>query len=102
MATASTNEINAARAFSKQSVLFDELYGNDTIVQYKRERVRSHINSFLAPGSHLLELNAGTGEDAVYFAETGHTVHATDISKGMLDQLSEKVVQKRLQNNITH
>jgi ubiquinone/menaquinone biosynthesis C-methylase UbiE len=30
-----------------------------------------------------LELNAGTGDDAIHFASLGHTVHTTDISPGM-------------------
>src|ERR1700733_2992661 len=90
----SANELRAAKAFSKQSVLFDEIYSDDTIIQYKRARVRAHVNSFIKPGSRILELNAGTGEDAIFFAGEGHTVHATDISAGMLDKLKEKVSTK--------
>ncbi len=103
MSTLSThNEMQAAKAFGKQSLVFDDIYSGDTIIQYKRERVREHVTRFLKPGSHILELNAGTGEDAVYFAEQGHTVHATDISSGMLDKLSDKTHQKGLSNKITH
>jgi ubiquinone/menaquinone biosynthesis C-methylase UbiE len=98
---ASSNEIKAANAFSKQSVLFDLQYAQDTIVQYKRTRVRAHVNSFLQPASHILELNAGTGEDAVYFAGEGHIVHATDISSGMLDKLKEKVNKKALTHKVS-
>jgi len=95
------NELRAAKAFSNQSVLFDEIYSDDTIIQYKRARVRAHVNAFIKPGSHILELNAGTGEDAIFFAGEGHTVHATDISTGMLDQLKEKVNSKGLSGKIT-
>ena len=38
-----------------------------------------------AAGS-ILELNAGTGTDAVWFAERGYRVHATDIAEGMQDK----------------
>ncbi|HKB43548.1 MAG TPA: hypothetical protein VKC90_04135, partial [Chitinophagaceae bacterium] len=58
----------AAAAFSKQASVFDHIYGNDTIIQYKRKRVRDHLMKFLPPQSDILELNAGTGDDAVYFA----------------------------------
>jgi ubiquinone/menaquinone biosynthesis C-methylase UbiE len=95
------NEIKTERAFSKQSIVFDELYSGDTIVQYKRDRVRKQVNSLLKPNSHILELNAGTGEDAIYFAERGHTVHATDISTGMISKLQSKLSSKGLEKNIT-
>ncbi len=98
---ASSNEIKAANAFSKQSVLFDLQYAQNTIVQYKRARVRTHVNAFLQPGGHILELNAGTGEDAVYFAREGHTVHATDISSGMLNKLKEKVNSKAVTDKVS-
>ena len=103
MSTLSTsNEMQAAKAFSRQSIVFDELYSGDTIIQYKRQRVREHVTRFLKPGSHILELNAGTGEDAVYFAGEGYTVHATDISSGMLDKLADKTGQKELGRKITY
>ena len=38
----------------------------------------------------MLELNCGTGEDAFYFARLGFSVHATDMSAGMLDELVKK------------
>jgi ubiquinone/menaquinone biosynthesis C-methylase UbiE len=84
------NEANAEQAFSRQSAVFDGLYGGDTIIRYKRQRVRTHIERWLPPSSCMLELNAGTGEDAIYFVKNGHRVHATDISTGMLGQLKAK------------
>ena len=88
------NELKTAEAFSRQSLMFDKIYGKNEMVQYKRERVRSHILKRLKNGSSMLELNCGTGEDAIFFAERGHTVHATDLSVGML-QYSEKKIQER-------
>ncbi|HLG38714.1 MAG TPA: class I SAM-dependent methyltransferase [Chitinophagaceae bacterium] len=85
------NEQAAATAFSKQAPLFDELYSGDIIIQYKRKRVRDHVLQYLKPGSDILELNAGTGEDAIFFAQQRHTVHATDISEIMQNMLKEKI-----------
>ena len=95
------NERNASIAFSKQSVLFDELYKDDTIVDFKRNRVRDHVYQFIKPQSHILELNAGTGDDAIYFARQGHRVHATDISEGMQAQLKKKVQLSNLSDAVT-
>ncbi len=96
-----TNEGKAAEAFSKQSSIFDALYSSNPIIQYKRDRVRSLIERFLPTNSCILELNAGTGDDAVYFAKKGHNVHATDISTGMQLQLQQKVNHASLENSIT-
>lgn len=95
------NEQSAASAFSKQSHIFDEIYTGNTIIQYKRARVRDHINRFLPSGSHILELNAGTGEDSVYFAQAGHRVHATDLAEGMLQALTAKVKSHQLEKQVT-
>jgi ubiquinone/menaquinone biosynthesis C-methylase UbiE len=95
------HEKAAAKAFSKQAPQFDLLYNDNTIVQYKRKRVREHVKQFLPPHSTILELNAGTGEDAVYFARQGHTVHATDISAGMQDVLIKKVKENQLEKAVT-
>ncbi|HTE00454.1 MAG TPA: class I SAM-dependent methyltransferase [Mucilaginibacter sp.] len=97
-----TNEQKAADAFTGQSVIFDELYGTDTIIQYKRDRVRDHILQYLKPGSSILELNSGTGEDATWFAGKGFKVHATDISPGMQDQLQQKVKKNHLENLVSN
>jgi ubiquinone/menaquinone biosynthesis C-methylase UbiE len=86
------NEQQTAHAFSGQSAIFDQLYANNGIVAYKRTRVRQLLLRYLKPGSHILELNAGTGDDAVFLAEQGHHVHATDISTGMQARLREKVL----------
>jgi ubiquinone/menaquinone biosynthesis C-methylase UbiE len=85
------NEQRVALAFTGQSAIFDQLYGNNGIVGYKRERVRQFLLKYLSPGSRILELNAGTGDDAIFLARQGHHVHATDISTGMQAKLREKV-----------
>lgn len=95
------NEQLAAEAFSRQSVVFDDHYTNDTIIQYKRKRVRDHLEQYLPANAHILELNAGTGEDALYFANKGHHVHATDIAPGMQERLREKVADAGMEHLIT-
>lgn len=96
-----TTEALAEDAFTRQSGIFDEIYSGNTIVNYKRSRVRAHINQYLRPGSTILELNSGTGEDALYFASQGHTVHATDISTGMQQVLKQKAAAAGMAGSIT-
>lgn len=97
IAAKNLNEQYAAKAFSAQAGVFDEIYAGNTIVSYKRERVRAHVLQYLKANSSILELNSGTGEDAIFFAEKGHRVHATDIAEGMQQILREKAVAHHLQ-----
>ena len=95
------NELKAAEAFTRQSAIFDELYSGESIIEFKRQRVREHILNNVRPGSNMLELNCGTGEDALFFAGLGYTIHATDISKGMLDVFRKKLESLDGANRIT-
>jgi ubiquinone/menaquinone biosynthesis C-methylase UbiE len=96
------NEIYAEEAFSKQSSVFDQLYTENTIVNYKRQRVREHVLQYLRRSGTILELNSGTGEDALFFAKKGHHVHATDLSEGMQQQLMKKVELSKMGRMITN
>ncbi|HEY2580706.1 MAG TPA: class I SAM-dependent methyltransferase [Mucilaginibacter sp.] len=96
------NEELVEEAFTAQSAIFDEIYSHNTIVNYKRERVRTHVMQYLTPNSFILELNSGTGEDALFFGRQGHRVHATDISTGMQQQLEQKVMLNGLQASVTN
>ena len=100
-AASNINEQNAAEAFNRQSAIFDEIYSPNLIIQYKRKRVRDHVEKYLPAQSNILELNAGTGEDAVYFASKGHTVHATDIAESMQQVLKKKAADHNLSQNIS-
>lgn len=77
-------------AFSKQAAHYDhDDYGN-IVLRDLRHQIYKHVDSFLSPASRILELNAGTGIDAVRFVKAGHFVHATDLSDGMIEQLERK------------
>ena len=95
------NELKASEAFSKQSKVFDQVYGEDTVVHYKRQRVREHMMGNLNAGSTILELNCGTGEDAIFFAQKGFSVHATDILEDMLEVVKQKVSAYSLNQKVS-
>ncbi len=92
---------NVNTAFSKQSSHFDDDDFSNPILQQWRQQVYAHTGSFLKPNSKILELNAGTGIDAVRFAKQGHLVHATDLSDGMIAHLKKKVRELLLSEKIT-
>lgn len=92
--------INVAAAFSRQATAYDAYEQNHAILQWMREQVRRQVLSFLQPAAKILELNAGTGLDAVFFARRGFKVHATDLAEGMIAELKNKVVRLGLQDKI--
>lgn len=96
------NEELAAAAFTAQSEKFDDLYSQNKIIEYKRERVRSHLKKLIQPGDYILELNSGTGEDAVWLAQQNCKVHATDISTGMSEIIQQKIKNEALEKLIKH
>ncbi len=63
-------------------------------------RLRTSIHAVLfryfLPGQTILELNAGTGTDAIALAARGVRVHATDGSPAMLRRMEQKVAAANL------
>ncbi len=88
-------------AFDLQSELFDGYEEGNVILKSMRAAVREHMLRHLKDNSRVLELNAGTGSDAVFLAERGYCIHAVDISKGMLNKLEEKIDAKGLRDKIS-
>jgi ubiquinone/menaquinone biosynthesis C-methylase UbiE len=78
-------------AFSRQSIGYDSHDAANIILQEMRQQVYQHVSEFLKEKSNILELNAGTGIDALHFARQGHNVQATDISDGMVQQIQRKI-----------
>jgi ubiquinone/menaquinone biosynthesis C-methylase UbiE len=89
------------RAFSKQAAHYDELDFINPVLRRWRQQVYDHVNRHIPPGSKILELNAGTGTDALYFVHHGHTVHATDLSDGMIEKIKQKIDRYQLHHRLT-
>ncbi len=98
--TMEQNFSNVSQAFSKQSVVFDTLYKENKLSEYLRSKFRDEVISHLKPASSILELNCGTGMDAVFFANKGHRILAIDNAPGMLAQLDQKISEKNLGEHI--
>lgn len=96
---ADTPAIN--RGFSRQSLGYDGADRSNIILQDLRRQVYQHVAHFLKPQSRILELNAGTGIDALHFASQGHYVHATDLSDGMIDQIKRKIASNNISDRLT-
>ena len=91
-----------AEAFSRTAEKYDAFADDHPNQTRMRNKVYSHIQRFVPAGSRILELNAGTGTDAVELARRGYIVHATDIAPGMLERLQHKVRELDLSKQITY
>ncbi|MBA2611891.1 MAG: methyltransferase domain-containing protein [Bacteroidetes bacterium] len=94
-------ENSASDAFNAQSSKFDAITTSNPMEVLYRDIVRKHVLSFASRGQNMLELNCGTGLDAVFFAENGLIIHATDNADGMLEQTVLKIKSKNLENKIS-
>jgi ubiquinone/menaquinone biosynthesis C-methylase UbiE len=90
-----------AEAFSRTAEKYDAFATDHPHLRRMRGKVYRHLARFLPPGGKILELNAGTGTDAVYLAQQGYTVHATDIAPGMLARLQDKIERLGLHEQVT-
>lgn len=74
------------QAFDTIAQQYDVSFTNSLIGTAQRKIVWNHLEQSLPQNNKLkvLELNCGTGEDALWFAKHGHTVLATDVSEKML------------------
>ncbi len=91
-------EHSVSDAFSAQSPMFDTITNTNPMEVVYRTISRNQVMEFALPGQSMLELNCGTGLDAVFFAGQGLTVHATDNSEGMLQQLQLKLKENTINN----
>ncbi len=90
-----------AEAFSYKAQVYDEFGKDHPNMERMRRKVYAHVLGFIRPGARMLEINAGTGTDAAFFASLGYSVHATDISPGMLAAIQAKIEQRQLENRLS-
>ena len=90
-----------AEAFSRTAEKYDSFAEDHPHLTRMRNKIYAHIERYIPPGARILELNAGTGTDAVQLAQRGYYVHATDIASGMLSRLQDKVKRLQLEDRVT-
>jgi SAM-dependent methyltransferase len=88
-------------AFSRKATVYDAFGEDHENLARMRQKVYDHISALVAPGSYLLELNAGTGLDAAAMVQRGYHVHATDISPGMVAEIEAKIERDGLAGRLT-
>lgn len=92
---------HVAEAFSRKALVYDTFGQDHPNLARLRGKVYRTVLDQLQPASHILELNAGTGTDATFFARQGFHVHVTDIAPGMIAQIERKIKTYNLQERLT-
>jgi ubiquinone/menaquinone biosynthesis C-methylase UbiE len=81
----------AILAFDQMAEGYDDLFTKSLIGRAQRDAVWSVASKTFRCGDHILELNCGTGEDALFFARNGVSVFACDASERMILIASQRV-----------
>jgi ubiquinone/menaquinone biosynthesis C-methylase UbiE len=99
--SAATTLPAAVRAFDALAPGFDAAFGGWMSVAAQRRAVRRELLAAFPRGARLLELGGGTGEDALFLAGQGRSVHVTDGSPAMVERTREKARAAGFDENVT-
>jgi ubiquinone/menaquinone biosynthesis C-methylase UbiE len=84
--------------FDTYAQTYDDHFTNSMIGKAQRKQVYKHaLNNAYFFNKRVLEVNCGTGEDALWLVKQGANVLATDISESMLEVANAKTGDKDIQ-----
>jgi ubiquinone/menaquinone biosynthesis C-methylase UbiE len=87
--------------FDAYASSYDAHFDNNPIAQQLRSIVQQTMLRYFQKGNSILELNCGTGTDAIFLAHHGMHVLATDSSSGMIHKTGEKIQKEHLEHLIS-
>ena len=85
-------------AFDELAAGYDSDFTHSIIGGVMRRAVWRRLEARFRPGDRVLEVNCGTGEDAVFLGHLGVHVLATDLSAPMVELARKKVAGAGLDN----
>ncbi len=88
-------------AFDAAAERYDAAFDHTAAGRRLRRIVGDILLDWFRPGESILELNSGTGTDAVLLASHGIRVHATDLSPLMVRQTERKAAQLHLRHLVS-
>lgn len=77
-------------SFDKAAINYDTIFTNSEIGKLQRNLVYRQLIKQLDYVQNVLEINCGTGEDAIWLAKQNFKVTATDISSKMIEEAKNK------------
>jgi ubiquinone/menaquinone biosynthesis C-methylase UbiE len=79
-------------SFDNIADIFDEEFENQ-ITRRLRQQIYGTIDSLIPDGGSILDINCGTGIDAIALAQKGYTVCGIDLAPKMVERARQKSVQ---------
>src|SRR5689334_16578550 len=79
---------------------YDETFTRSRIGLAQRKQTWRELDRVFGPGFRVLDLNCGTGVDALHLAERGVEVWACDSSSRMLEMARSRVESSRLADRV--
>jgi ubiquinone/menaquinone biosynthesis C-methylase UbiE len=91
------DSLPVAEAFDGISEIFDRELEND-ITRQIRDKIYQMIEGIVQPGASVLDINCGTGIDAIALERRGYLVTGIDISPKMINRARGKALQEDSHN----
>ena len=89
-------------AFNEVAGAYDTSFTDTFTGREQRNAVWDYLRkNITASNLKILEINCGTGEDALFLASMGHYVYATDASQKMIDVAVKKTDVKKYSDKIS-
>ncbi|WP_213804247.1 class I SAM-dependent methyltransferase [Granulicella sp. dw_53] len=90
----------AGAAFDRIAVDYDRVFTDSLIGRAQREAVWKVLLSTFHRNDKVLELNCGTGEDALFLAGNGISVFACDASREMIARAEQRLRHEPQQSSV--
>src|SRR5690242_7730990 len=91
----------AGAAFDCLADQYDEVFTNSLVGRAQRNIVWNALEQSILSGQRILELNCGTGEDALHLARRNVSVVACDASARMIEVARRKLRGQGLANRVS-
>ena len=82
---------NAGAVFDQIATEYDQIFTDSLIGRAQRDAVWKVLTSTFKPDDNILELNCGTGEDAIFLGGKGISLFACDASQQMIAIAEERL-----------
>jgi SAM-dependent methyltransferase len=86
--------------FDALAETYDQTFTFSRIGRVQREAVTREMDSVFRPGQRVLEINCGTGVDALHLATRGVAVLACDVAPGMIGVARQRADKARLEGRL--
>lgn len=81
-------------AYDELAATYDTDFTESVIGRLQRDALWRGFEGLFGRGQRLLDLGCGTGEDALYFARQGISVHGVDVSPAMIEIADRRTEQE--------